>query len=214
MGYKLKPTLGAIIVAVALSGCATIDLTEVARPSQAQASAEKDLNIVQRAAASLSMVFRDRGFVAKTSRKRLQSAASILLNGLEDKQIIETDAADVSYGTAPKTTAVILSDMEYARSYIDRTVAAAEIYLEIVPVKRGLRKELTSLEKALLASTEANDVFTSALSGQSEDATVQNNIALFEQSVSKLRTITDEFGARVRIGDTEKLASRGLNTGS
>jgi len=214
MSYKLKPTLGAIIVAVALSGCATVNLTEVVRPSQAQISAEKDLNIVQRAAASLSMVFRDRGFVAKTSRKRLQSAASILLNGLEDKQIIETDAANVSYDTASKTTAVILSDMEYARSYIDRTVAAAEIYLEIVPVKRGLRKELSSLEKALLASTEANDVFASALSGQSEDASVQNSIALFEQSVSKLRTITDEFGARVRIRDTEKLASREFNTGS
>ncbi|MEP1230291.1 MAG: hypothetical protein ABJG88_06415 [Litorimonas sp.] len=212
MSCKLKSTTSALLIAALLSGCATINLNEVGRPAQASLSVEKDLNIVQRAAASLSAVFVDRGFVAKTSRKRLQSAASVLLNGMKDKQIIDTDTADVNYGSISKSTTVILEDAEYARSYIDRTVAAAEIYLEIVPTERDLRKELTSLEKALLASTEAQDVFTTALKEQSGQVTADNHMVIFGQSVSNLRNITDEFGSRVRVRDTEKLASRGFGT--
>ncbi len=207
MSYRLKTTLTALSVCIALSGCATVDLNEVTRPSDYQAAGDAELNVVQQAAATLNMVFRDRGFVAKTSRKRLQSAASVLLNGLEDKQII--DAKAMGYADIPKSESLILADMKYARSYIDRTVAAAQVYLEVAPVKRDLRKELVSLEKALIASTEAQSVFKAALKGAG-----QSDVDIFEQSVANLRDVTDEFGARVRVHDTDKLASRGLATGS
>jgi len=209
MSYKLKSTLpaiaAAIVISTSLSGCATVDLNEVARPSQSKAVSETEQNVVQRAAASLSSVFRDRGFVAKTSRKRLQSAASVLLNGLEDKQIIEAGPQETGYAAMGKPVATVTSDIEFARSYIDRTVAAAEIYLEIAPAKRNLRAELSSLEKALSASTEAHDVFDVSLQGQTS-----SEMVAFEQSLANLRDITDEFGTRVRVYDTQKLASREL----
>jgi len=212
MSYKLtqlKPISAALIMCVALTGCATVDLNQVTRPVKSQIASEAELNIVQRAAAALSMVFRDRGFVAKTSRKRLQSAASVLLNGLEDKQIVEANAQELGYSATFKSDDVIIADIGYARSHVERTVAAAEIYLEIAPANRDLRKELISLEKALLASTEARDVFQASLQGKTLPEFV-----IYEQSVSNLRAITDEFGARVRIRDTAKLASRGVITGS
>ena len=168
---------------------------------------KKRLNVVQRAASALSMVFRDRGFVANTSSKRLQSAASVLLNGLEEKQIIQT--ADATYVDLQNSEDVVVADIGFARSYVDRTVAAAEIYLEIAPAKRDLRAELTSLEKALLAATEARDVFEASLLDQSLP-----ELAAFEESVWKLRDITDEFGVRVRVQDTKTLAMRNQFTDS
>jgi len=211
MSYKLKPTMQAIalaaIIGSGLTGCATIDLNEVTRPAQTNVVSETELNVVQRAASALSIVFRDRGFVANTPRKRLQSAASVLLNGLEEKQVIQT--TDVSYVSMQKSEDVVISDIEFARSYVDRTVAAAEIYLEIAPAKRDLRAELTSLEKALLAATEARDVFEASLLDQSLP-----ELAAFEESVWRLRDITDEFGARVRIRDTRQLSFRDVITDS
>ena len=211
MSYKLKSKMQAIAVTIiigsGLTGCATVNLNDVAVPSQQKAATEVELNVVQRAASALSMVFRDRGFVANTSSKRLQSAASVLLNGLEEKQIIQT--ADATYVDLQNSEDVVVADIGFARSYVDRTVAAAEIYLEIAPAKRDLRAELTSLEKALLAATEARDVFEGSLLDQSLP-----ELAAFEESVWKLRDITDEFGVRVRVQDTKTLAMRNQFTDS
>jgi len=177
----------------------------VTRPNTAQITTQTELNVVQRAAAALNTVFRDRGFVAKTSRKRLQSAASVLLNGLEDKQIIEAET--VGYAATPKPTATVVADIDYARSYVDRTVSAAEIYLEIAPEGRDIRAELSSLEKALLASNEAHDVFEQALNGDAKSKLLE-----FETSVTKLRMITDKFGVYVR--DVAQVQSRGVSSAS
>ena len=213
---KLKPILPMIaatmLMSASLSGCATVNLNELARPADYKVASETEKNVVQRAAQTLSTVFRDRGFVANVSRKRLQSAASVLLNGLEDKQIIEPK--NVGYVGMSKPADIVIEDINFARSYVDRTVAAAEIYLEIAPAKRDLRDELSSLEKALLASTEASNVFEQSLKGAALHENGASELALFDTSVSNLRAITDEFGARVRVSDTEKLASRNLSAGS
>jgi len=209
---KTPMIMAALIISTAMSGCATVDLNALAKPAEYKVASETEKNVVQRAAQSLNTVFRDRGFVASVSRKRLQSAASVLLNGLEDKQIIE--AEDVGYVAMSKPADVVMSDIIFARSYVDRTVAAAEIYLEIAPAKRDLRDELSSLEKALLASTEAGNVFEQSLKGAALHEQGGSELAIFEASVANLRNITDEFGIRVRERDTEKLASRNLNVSS
>lgn len=209
---RLPLMAAALLMSLSVSGCATVNLNELARPAESKVVNETEKNVVQRAAQSLNMVFRDRGFVANVSRKRLQSAASVLLNGLEDKQIIEPET--VGYVAMSKPADTVVSDIIFARSYIDRTVAAAEIYLEIASAKRDLRDELSSLEKALLASTEASDVFEQSLKGAALHEDGGSELAIFETSVANLRAITDEFGARVRVRDTEKLASRNLSAGS
>ena len=69
--------------AMLATGCATVDVTEIATPAAAKVEFPAEKNIVLRAASKLYAAFRSKGFVAETSREKMQSAASILLNGLD-----------------------------------------------------------------------------------------------------------------------------------
>jgi len=70
-------------VAMLSTGCATVNMTDMAVPVSAKAQTPAEKNIVLRAANKLYTAFQTKGFVTKTSRHKMQSAASILLNGLE-----------------------------------------------------------------------------------------------------------------------------------
>jgi len=187
------------IVAALMSGCATVDLNEMATPVSAQAS-EVELNVVQRAVGKLKTAFASKGFVEKTSRKRMQSAAKILLNGLEDKNVTQV-SGDSGYVAMAKPVSVVLEDIRFAKTHVEKTTKAAEVYLEMAPADRKISKELKSLEVALLAAKEAGRVFEVAL-GRPNDADVLS----YNRTVSNLREITDEFGARVRVQNSQKLA--------
>lgn len=184
-----------ILTASVSTGCATVDLNEVSLPATAPAAAE-EVNVVERAVAKLKSAFTNKGFVAKTSRKRMQSAAKILLNGLEAKDVTSNHDG---YAMNPKPVSVVLADIEFARRHVVQTTKAAEVYLEMAPQSRNLRRELADLEAALMAAKEAGDVFDIALQGTNEVA-----LTSYIDSVVTLRDVTDEFGARVRAYKSNK----------
>jgi len=192
-----------LTAAFSLSACATVDLNDVATPKGTSASKVADINVVQRAASKLYAAFSSRGFVAKDGRKRVQSAARVLLKGLEDKDVSTVSAE--GYVSTISDSAVVLSDIRIASSHVEQTTKAAEVYLAIAPADSSLRKELVSLEKALIASREASQVFEDALiktAGQSD--TLDYNA--YKVSVNELRDITNAFGDRVRESQMKKPA--------
>ncbi len=184
--------------AVVATGCATVDMTEMALPAAAKAEAPAERNIVLRAASTLYSAFRSKGFVAKTSRKKMQSAASILLNGLEEREL----TSDVNYAGQNLPRAAVIEDIAYATEYIRRTADAAEIYFDLSEGKSKLREELGGLEQALLSSREASASF--------EDVVGPDSLELrnLNAEVERLKSVTDNFGKRVREQAAAEMAAR------
>lgn len=186
--------------ALVTSGCATVDLQNMAGSTDAATSAayETESNVVQRAVEKLRDAFDSRGFGAKSSQRKMQAAADMLMNGLSARAV-SADADD--YAGASKPIAIVIEDIQLARGHVEQTTRAAEIYLEVAPQTRGLDDELESLEAALLVSDRATQSFQSALSD------VKNSdLEEFRASVDRLRAVTDAFGARVRMANSDKLA--------
>ncbi len=184
--------------AMLATGCATVDVTEIAIPAAAKVEAPAEKNIVLRAANKLYTAFRSKGFVAKTSRKKLQSAASILLNGFEERALTsETDYVAQNYSRA-----VVLEDITFAAQHVRQTANAAEIYFELSEGRKKLREELGSLESALLSAREASISFEK-LTG-AESAEFQN----LKSEVDRLKRVTDKFGQRVRERTAADAAAR------
>jgi len=189
--------------AMLVTGCATVDMTELATPAAAKVEAPAEKNIVLRAANKLYAAFRSKGFVAKTSRKKMQSAASLLLNGLEQREL----TTDTNYSAQPHSRAVVMDDIAFATQHVRRTANAAEVYFELSEGRKKLREELGSLENALLSSREASLTFEKIVGADSVE------FQMFKAEVDRLKRATDKFGQRVReraLADTEK--RRGENS--
>lgn len=200
MSLRLTLLLAA---SLSLSACATVDLNEMASPSATPAAKTADVNVVQRAASKLYTAFANRGFVPKSSRKKMQSAARVLLKGLEDKEV--TSVSAVGYVDMAQSPQIILTDIRMAASHVEQTTKAAEVYLAMAPSEKSLRKELVSLEKALIASREASQVFEDALIKTSGEARAMDYKA-YKTSVNELRDVTNAFGDRVREAQMTKVA--------
>lgn len=190
--------------ALSLSACATVDLTEATAPKSTATADIADVNVVQRAASKLYAAFSNRGFVAKDSRKKMRSAARILLKGLEDKN--SSSVETVGYAGLATDSVSVLSDIRMAATHVEQTTKAAEVYLAMAPGGKSLRKELVSLEKALIASREASQVFEDALI-KTKGETTAMDFASYKQSVNELRDVTNAFGDRVRESQMTKVAA-------
>lgn len=190
-----------LTAALSLSACATVDLTEVTAPKNASAAQVADVNVVQRAASKLYAAFTNRGFVAKDSRKKMRSAARVLLKGLEDKGA--ATIASAGYADLAVDSVVVLSDIRMAATHVEQTTKAAEVYLAMAPGEKSLRKELVSLEKALIASREASQVFEDALIKTVGETTALDFVS-YSNSVNELRDVTNAFGDRVRESQMNK----------
>lgn len=186
--------------ALVCAGCATVDLQNMAGSSDTVSSAqyEAESNVVQRAVEKLRAAFASRGFGAKSSQRKMQAAADMLLNGLSARNV---SAANGDYAATEKPHAAVIEDIQIARGHVDQTTRAAEIYLEVASRDRGLDDELKSLEAALLASERATQFFQAALSDDTN-----TNLDDFRRSVDGLRAVTDAFGERVRMSHSDKLA--------
>lgn len=181
--------LSLTIAAALATGCTTVNVAEIATPAAAakvEVPAEK--NIVLRAASKLYAAFRSKGFVAKTSREKLQSAASILLNGLEERAL----TSDTDYAAQNYSKSVVMEDIIFATQHVSRTANAAEIYFELSESGKKLREELGSLESALLSSREASLSFESVVGTESAE------FQTLKSEVDRLKRVTDQFGRRVR----------------
>jgi len=145
---------------VSLCACATVDVTRVTKAKNIETAESINFNVVQKAASKLYSVFTNRGFVAKDSRRNMRSAARILLKGLEDKPL----NTRVRYSETLKSATELQSDILLATQQVDLTRKAAEVFLAMAPGEVSLKKELGSLQKALVASNEAKKSFSDALS--------------------------------------------------
>ena len=192
-----------LTAALSMSACATVDLTEVTAPKAESTAKVADINVVHRAASKLYAAFTNRGFVAKDSRKKMRSAATVLLKGLEDKNASSVETEGYVHKAADPVA--ILSDIRIAAGHVEQTTKAAEVYLVIAPSEKSLRKELVSLEKALIASREASQVFEDALIKTTGETTAMDFVS-YERSVNELRDVTNAFGDRVRESQMTKLA--------
>jgi len=187
-----------IAAAMLATGCATVDVTDIGSPAAAKVEAPAEKNIVLRAASKLYAAFQSKGFVAKTSREKMQSAASILLNGLEERALTsETDYAAQNYSRD-----VVIEDISFAAQHVRQTANAAEIYFELSESRKKLREELGSLESALLSSHEASLSFEQVVG--TENAEFQ----IFKSEVDRLKRVTDKFGQRVRERTVAEAAAR------
>ena len=190
---SLRFTL-ALITCLSVSACATVDLDEMAAAKTVAKTNAVKSNVVQRAAMKLKSAFSSRGFVAKDSQKRMQSAAHILLKGLEDQEIKPSTA---SYVTAANDPMIVLADIRTASRHVEQTTKAAEVYLAMAPVETTLRKELNSLEDALLASRAAETIFEDALIKTGYSLTASEFLS-YNVLVEELKDVTNAFGDRVR----------------
>lgn len=186
--------------ALVCTGCATVDLQNMAGSSDAPSSAqyETESNVVQRAVEKLRDAFASRGFGAKTSQRKMQAAADMLLNGLSARNVSSVDG---DYAATAKPRAAVIEDIQLARGHVEQTTRAAEVYLEVASRNRSLDGELQSLEAALLASERATQFFQTALSDD-KNADLDD----LRLSVDGLRAVTDAFGERVRMSSSDKLA--------
>jgi len=191
--------LSLTLAAMLATGCATVNVTEIATPAAAaKVDAPAEQNIVLRAASKLYAAFRSKGFVAKTSREKMQSAASILLNGLEERALTsDTDYAEQDYART-----AVMEDITFATQHVRRTANAAEIYFELSEGRKKLREELGSLESALLSSREAS------LSFETVVGTDSSEFKILKSEVDRLKRVTDKFGQRVRERTAADAAAR------
>lgn len=187
--------------AMLAAGCATVDMTEMARPVAAKSEAPAEKNIVLRAASKLYAAFQSRGFVGKTSKKKMQSAASILLNGLEERDL----TAENDYAAQGLPVSTVLADINYATQHVSRTANAAEVYFEMSEGRKKLRKELGSLEEALLSSRAASASFKKIVGADSAE------LRVLDLEIDRLKRVTDNFGQRVRDMAAAEMAARRAN---
>ena len=187
-----------IAAAMLATGCATVDVTDIGSPATAKVEAPAEKNIVLRAASKLYAAFQSKGFVAKTSREKMQSASSILLNGLEERALTsETDYAAQNYSRD-----VVIEDISFAAQHVRQTANAAEIYFELSESRKKLREELGSLESALLSSHEASISFEQIVGPENVE------FQIFKSEVDRLKRVTDKFGQRVRERTVAEAAAR------
>jgi hypothetical protein len=183
------------ICCVAASGCATVDFVEAASRPGAQASVAASPNVVQRAASKLYAAFTNRGWGARSSKRRVQSAADILLRGLDNTS---DDGPLNAYAAKAQSLSRVQADMLTAQNYIDQTSKAGEVYLAMANADADLGDELVSLQKALLVARQSEQMFETTLSKFGDGN--QETLVVYAGKVDRLRDVTDQFGDRVRQG--------------
>lgn len=200
MNTKCKSfVLSAFIASTMISGCATVDMTGIAPQNTAAISSDDSVNVVKRAATKLYTVFTNRGFVEKTSRNKMRSAAIMLLKGLQAKPLDDHSNYIKNVGSIDGLKA----DIALALSHVEQTRSAAAIYLAMAPSETVLREELSSLEKALLAATQAKQSFMEAAEYYGAEAD-SDFLMSYRDSLVGLRNVTNAFGERVRASVTTK----------
>ncbi len=179
---------------ISLSACATVNVSDygTSPDSVSVVQTAQQGNIITRSVMRLYNVFVNRGLYEDASRKRVQSAANILLNGLQTPDL-DNGAASVIEAS---TTTALLDDVQTARYHIEQTTKAAEVYLEIASGEASLLDELKQLQKALRVSEKVTDGFVQ--NKLAENHSVKSEILGLQGDVNKLRGVTDEFGDFVR----------------
>lgn len=178
---------------LSLSACATVNVSAIGdTTSNVEAEDVVDSgNVITRTAKRLYQVFVDKGWYEETSRKRINTATNVLLNGLKDVEVDVETGSEVTY----ISTDHFLDEVKTARYHLTQTTKAAEVYLDIASSDADLNGELKQLQKALHVSEKAHEHF----SNQKVESTVAvAEINSFAEDIETLRHVTNDFGDIVR----------------
>lgn len=178
---------------LSLSACATVDVTSMgtAEPVAVNVETTETGNVITRTVKRLHQAFVNKGWSEDDSREQVQSAANILLNGLEDIDPTEVAPREVTY----TNTDDFLNDIKTARYHLAQTTKAAEVYLDVASSDSDLSGELKQLQKALHVSEMAHENF---LKQESYSTAIEHEIMSYASDIEKLRTATNDFGGIVR----------------
>ncbi|HHL43461.1 MAG TPA: hypothetical protein ENJ42_07585 [Hellea balneolensis] len=181
---SLTATLG-------ISACTTVDLSQVTTQTVQVPVKTASTNVVERAAKQLSKAFAENGWSKTRSKIKAQTAASILLNGMQK----HAQASAQNEPVVRKTFSI--SDITKATSYVVRTTKAADVYLNVSDLNVDVAHELSLLETALISAKQAEQNF---LSGDQTEISNRPPVVMeaYRSAVENLKSITDHYGARAR----------------
>lgn len=178
------------ISACAMSACTTVDLSQVSFEPQAKISVERAHNVVEKAAHSMMALFEKKGWCKTDLREKTQTAASVLLNGMDKEEHTPVPTLIVS-------TQQLSEDIELANEQVEQITKAAEVYMATTEDTVDMGDELTLLESALLTAREAETGFDISLD-QVGTAGTQRKFGNFQASIKDLKSVTDIYGDRMR----------------
>lgn len=189
-----------IAAIVSLSACATVDVTAIGDTKSDVKTVEfvETGNVITRTAKRLYQVFVAKGWYEDTSRKRVNTATNVLLNGLKDVEVDVETGSQVTY----TSTDEFLNEIKTARYHLTQTTKAAEVYLDIASSDADLTGELKQLQKSLHVSEKVHENFSNQ---QNESALVETELNSFAVDIETLRQVTNDFGDVVRA---RQLASK------
>ena len=193
-------------VSLLFGGCATVDMTRVGSGESSVggglfgSAPATESNVVEKATSRLFALFSSKGWSTLESRRKMRSAASVLLDGLDSKQLSSEPSP---YVMDVASSAALGDDIREATYQVEQTAKAADIFLAMSAPEDDLREELGDLEQALLAARQAGRIFTDA----AERVGTPDELARFTTKTDGLRDIVDEFGRRVRRAGTREVAS-------
>lgn len=189
---KLRAFSVVVVLSMGFGACTTVDLSQVAAQSDSSSVAPEKQNIVERASAALTSTFRTKGWCSGGPQEKTQTAASVLLNGVDSSQIEKSDET-ISYASE----AQLASELVNANDHIVQTTKAAEVFLSFSNEISDVDSELSLLETALLSAKEAESRFEKAVA-RTRNSTVRQNFDTLQTSVQSLKSVTDLYGARAR----------------
>jgi len=198
-----RTALGLTLILTGLTACTTVDLSQVAVKQQSAIQTTPKLNVVEKASASLTSLFRDKGWSRSGPKQKTQTATSIFLNGMNKNTTGHT--ATPVMGNATRLSA----DLKQAVLSVNQTTKAAEVFLAMADGATSLDRELSSLETALLSAHEAQTRFGKSITLNSSSANEREFQAL-QHSITALKTVTNSYGDRIR----QQIATRSIATRS
>lgn len=186
--------LSILVAACGLSACATVDFAEMA-PQATMAVQPASKTVVRKAADNLVDDFSASGWSVRPEQNRIQKTAGFLLKGMASADKRE----DASYSAGVESFAALKADIIAATVKVDQTVKAADVFLSMATPDEKLRRELKSLEKALMATRQAEISFEKAIErfGAGSD---QSEMKAYYKSVGELTRTTNAYGVWVRDG--------------
>lgn len=200
---KLSAIITLLLVLAGLSGCATVDISRVTTEQGMAQETGPKLNVVERASAKMTALFRKNGWCSNTPREDAQTATDILLHGMKADTSAKTQTENMPVGTPSGLS----ENLQLASREVAQMTKVAEVFLTIADDTAILDRELSLLEMVLLSAREAQSRFEQEVKDHRK---LENEFEAYRNSVRSLKTVTDFYGERTRaqiMGVAQKMRS-------
>lgn len=201
-----------VISIVALPACATVDFSSMTEKQVPSARPTIQKTVVERSVNRLHKAFLNQSLCVRTNENRMERAAQIILKGMDNVNNSES-VSTAAYIQSLEGTSALKSDIRFATLQINKTITAADVFLDTAPAELSLRKDLQHLERALIVSREVET--------RLQEASLKLGLALndtdwtaLDASISSLSDVTDQYGSRVRMFERAPKSFTGSNAAS